>query len=106
MNLEYVDETYKVITEALLYFQKVREAGEDEKMAAARVKLSDWRNFAAIFYAAHLAYCEENRQDTEFTFDSALSHVQSNPSIIVDVLVLAVKTFPKAKDEDQGEAVA
>ena len=103
---EYVDETYKTLSDALVYFQRVREAEEDKRIAAARVKLSDWKGFAAIYLAAHLAWCDDAKDTPEHDLNSALGYVQSNPAAIVDVLIMAVNTLPKVTEEDTGEAVA
>jgi hypothetical protein len=106
LSLEYVDETYKVLQDALLYFQRVHKAEKDERIAAARVKLSEWKHFAAIFLASHLAHCDEHKTAPEFDLNSALDEVQRNPSVIVEVLTLAIKSFGKSKDEESGEEVA
>ena len=101
MGHEYVDETYQVLQDGLSFFVRIKE--EDQNR---RVKVSEWKAWGNIYYAAHLAACDASKLDPEVSLDEALSHVMANPSDIVEVLTMAVEATAVKKDVDEGKTTA
>ena len=99
---EYLDETYKVLQDALGFFARIRE--EDAKRT---IKVSEWKAWGYIYYCAHVSACVRDKVEAEIDLDGALGHVQRVPSDIVEVLEMAVKSVVvKSQDEQEGEVTA
>lgn len=101
MGHEYVDQTYKVLQDGLSFFARIKE--EDQ---SRRIKVSEWKAWGNIYYAAHLAACDQKKAAPEITLDEAFSHVMSTPSDLVEVLTMAVEATAVKATEEEGKATA
>ena len=101
MGHEYLDETYKVLQDALGFFSRIRE--ED---ANRTIKVSEWKAWGYIYYCAHVSACVRDKVQPELDLDAALGHVRETPADIVEVLEMAVKSVIVKTQEQEGEATA
>lgn len=95
---EYLDETYAVIDTALGFFRNIK--AENQKRS---IKISEWKAFANILYAAHLAACDRDKVEPEMSLEDCFSHVNREPAIIVEVLTDAIKTITIKQKGEAGE---
>lgn len=102
MGHEYLDETYKVLQDAIGFFARIREEN-----AKRTIKVSEWKAWGYIYYCAHVSACIRDKVAPEIDLDGALAHVQRVPADIVEVLEMAVKSVVvKNQDEQEGEVTA